>query len=151
MQLYFQSFFQDIICHLLCALKKVWGKYSLGVPTADLTISRPCQTSHCGYIRGDDSKTQRWKFSLSYFKWENAVSLLLYPQCKRFVSPLPNKHDKLFWWWGHYFLIWLLYFRFALGDPPRTHTDILSEIKFNRKAHLQSNAKSGFCYRNSLC
>lgn len=57
-----------------------------GVPMADLTTNRPCQTSHNRYFCRANSTTERWTFSLSYLKWENAVTGLSCPRLKHFVS-----------------------------------------------------------------
>lgn len=54
-----------------------------GVATAGLTTNRPCQSSHNRYFC---STTERWKCSLSYSKWENAVAGLSCPRPNSYVS-----------------------------------------------------------------
>lgn len=104
-----------------------------GVPMAGLTTSRPCQTSHNRYICRANSTTQRWKFSLSYFKMRKcclgpfiSLTQMLY------VSPPGNSHENLFWWWCHYTLIWLVFLCFAAGQ----FYYILSDTQFNRTGHF---------------
>lgn len=59
---------------------------------------------------------KRRKFSLSYFKWENAVAGLSCPWLKRFVSlRVVITMRKRFLWWCHHILIWLFFFHLAPG------------------------------------
>lgn len=74
-----------------------------GVPMADLTTSRPCQTSHNRYNCRANSTTLRWTFSLSYLEMRKcclgpfiSLTQMLY------ISTPSNIHEKLFWWWCHY-------------------------------------------------
>lgn len=85
----FQSFFGGYnLSHITSFDRSVKETHEIasGVPMADLTTNRPCQTSHNRYLYWANSATERWKFSLSYFKWENAVTGLSCPRLKRFVS-----------------------------------------------------------------
>lgn len=112
---------------------KEMHRIASGVPTADLTTSRPCQTSHNRYICRANSTTQRWKFSLSYFKMRKCcLGPFISLNQMLCVSPPGNIHEKLFWWWCHYDLIWLVFFCFTAG--PLSY--ILSETQFNRTNHF---------------
>lgn len=81
-----------------------------GVPAADVTTNRLCLTSPNRYFCWANRTSERWTFSLSYFKWENAVGTLSCPPLRRPPSlRRGDSRDKLFSWWCHDFLISLLF------------------------------------------